>query len=83
MDIRVQQQKTPLKGTVQAPPSKSYTHRASIVAAMGKERVIIENPNLCEDNLATLRVLTDLGARIIVEGSDVPELIRRGIAKPI
>jgi len=49
-----------LSGTVNVPPSKSYTHRALIAAALaGGGRV--KRPLFCEDTLATLDSLKGLG----------------------
>ena len=49
-----------LSGTVNVPPSKSYTHRALIAAALaGGGRV--KRPLFCEDTLATLDCLKGLG----------------------
>ncbi|MEI6970895.1 MAG: 3-phosphoshikimate 1-carboxyvinyltransferase [bacterium] len=55
-----------LYGMVQAPASKSYTHRAIMVAAMnGRSRIV--NPLYCEDTLNTIALWKKLGARIIRE----------------
>jgi len=52
-----------LIGTVKAPPSKSYTHRAIIIGSInGKTRII--NPLYSEDTIATINVLEALGAVI-------------------
>jgi 5-enolpyruvylshikimate-3-phosphate synthase len=68
-----------LEGAVQAPPSKSYTHRALFVAAIsalitGKES-IIENISVCKDNINTMKFFTDLGVQFIVEGPCVDMLV--------
>lgn len=52
-----------LYGMVRAPASKSYTHRAIMVAALdGRTRII--NPLYCEDTLNTVALWKKLGARI-------------------
>lgn len=74
-----------LSGTVRAPASKSYTHRAIMIAALdGKTR--IANPLYCEDTLNTIALWRRLGARIrketgclVVQGcGGVPVLSRGG-----
>lgn len=40
------------------PPSKSFTHRALICAALAGEKSQIQNPLLCEDTLVTHRILS-------------------------
>jgi 3-phosphoshikimate 1-carboxyvinyltransferase len=63
-----------LKGEVLAPPSKSYTHRAVVMASLA-ERTIIKRPLLSADTVATIQACSALGAvireeddRLIVEG---------------
>lgn len=52
-----------LVGTVRAPASKSYTHRAIMISALdGTTR--ITNPLYCEDTLNTIALWKKLGARI-------------------
>jgi 3-phosphoshikimate 1-carboxyvinyltransferase len=57
---------------VAAPPSKSYTHRALIIAAMAQGVSEIKNPLDSGDTRVTCRALRALG----VEISEVQELIR-------
>jgi 3-phosphoshikimate 1-carboxyvinyltransferase len=57
---------------VAAPPSKSYTHRALIIAAMAHGASAIKNPLDSGDTRVTCRALRALG----VEISEVPGLIR-------
>ena len=49
---------------VTAPPSKSYTHRALIMAALGSGRSTILNPLYAEDTLLTMNALRMLGIPI-------------------
>jgi len=57
-------EKTPkLKGTIKAPPSKSYTHRAIVIASMNNVNRIV-NPLDSADTKATLKVWELLGAKI-------------------
>jgi 3-phosphoshikimate 1-carboxyvinyltransferase len=58
-----------LGGQVFAPPSKSYTQRMVIAAALSNGASKISNPLLSEDTEATLRAVTALGAKVaIAEG---------------
>jgi 3-phosphoshikimate 1-carboxyvinyltransferase len=56
-------QRSEIKGTVNAPPSKSYTHRAIAIAALSK-KVTLKNPLLSEDTRATIRASEAFGAGI-------------------
>jgi len=62
------------KGSVQAPPSKSMAHRALFCAALAKGESRIGPVALSEDMLATMDVLTDLGAVFIRDGEYVTVL---------
>ncbi len=48
-------------GTVTAPPSKSYTHRAMVLGALTHSSFSLVNPLLSEDTRATLDALYSLG----------------------
>src|SRR5659263_71202 len=50
-----------VKGTVNAPPSKSYTHRAITIAALSK-KATVNNPLISEDTKATIRASEAFGA---------------------
>ncbi len=56
-------QRSYVKGTVNAPPSKSYTHRAIAIAALSK-KAAINNPLISEDTKATIRASCAFGADI-------------------
>jgi 3-phosphoshikimate 1-carboxyvinyltransferase len=56
-------QKSDIKGVVNAPPSKSYTHRAIAIAALSK-KATINNPLISEDTKATIRASEAFGAEI-------------------
>ncbi len=65
-----------LHGTVSAPHSKSYTHRAIILASLAEGRSVIENALISDDTLYTLEACkalgvkaTKKGTRIVVNGS--------------
>ncbi len=52
-----------IKGTVNAPPSKSYTHRA-IAIEKKKKKATVHNPLISEDTKATIRASCAFGANI-------------------
>ena len=62
--MRLTIQQSDVQGSVTAPPSKSYTHRAVAIAALSK-RVEVKNPLLSEDTKATIRAIQDFGAHVI------------------
>ncbi len=53
-----------LSGCVTAPPSKSISHRALICAALADGESVISNLAFSQDILATIDVLTAIGAKI-------------------
>jgi len=53
-----------LGGTVGAPPSKAYTHRAITAASLSEGRSSIKEALICEDTLATVKACSMLGAKI-------------------
>ncbi len=55
-----------IKGEINAPPSKSYTHRAIAIAALAK-RSEIHYPLISDDTKATINAASSLGATIEVE----------------
>ncbi len=55
-----------LSGEVCAPPSKSYTQRMLIAAALSNGISKISNPLLSDDTQATLRAITALGANVVI-----------------
>jgi len=63
-----------LKGSVELPPSKSYTIRALMVAAVGGTSRIT-NPSYCDDALAALKTARSLGARVIHENKKTLTLL--------
>jgi 3-phosphoshikimate 1-carboxyvinyltransferase len=62
-------------GTVIAPPSKSYTHRAFVIASLAGGDSVIESPLLAGDTLSTLNAMRAFGVNIeekeniIIKGS--------------
>lgn len=55
---------SPLTGRIVAPRSKSYTHRATIVAALSERPVVVERPLESEDTHTTLQGLARMGTRV-------------------
>lgn len=64
-----------VSGTITAPPSKSVTHRAIILAALAHGKSVIKNPLLSEDTKHTIKALKAFGVKI-EENND--ELIIHG-----
>jgi len=60
-----------LKGSINAPPSKSMAHRYLIGAALSKEKCVISGARYSEDILATIDCLKALGAEIYTENDTV------------
>jgi len=56
--------KSKLSGVVNAPPSKSHTHRALLLASLARGTSEIENMLICRDTEATIRACEALGAKI-------------------
>jgi len=56
-------------GEVTAPSSKSYTHRAVILASLAMGESLIENPLLSDDTLYTIDACRSLGANIELKGN--------------
>jgi 3-phosphoshikimate 1-carboxyvinyltransferase len=74
--MKITIKKSEIEGRLKAPPSKSYTHRAVICAALANGRTKITNPLLCDDTYVTIKVCKTLGAEVnmrkdlIVEGTE-------------
>lgn len=62
--------KSEVWGTVEAPPSKSYTHRAIVIGSLGRY-ARIEKPLLSADTLATVGACRALGAEIEVKDDEL------------
>jgi len=54
---------SPVNGDTTAPPSKSLMQRACACALIRKGQVVIRNPGRSDDELASIRVTGELGAR--------------------
>jgi len=53
-----------VSGTVSAPPSKSYTHRALILGSLAQGETVIENLLVSDDTQYTINALRSLGVSI-------------------
>ena len=67
--MRVRITPSPLTGEITAPPSKSYTHRAVILASLAAGESVIENPLLSDDTMYTINACRCLGADIALESN--------------
>ncbi|MCS7125211.1 MAG: 3-phosphoshikimate 1-carboxyvinyltransferase [Candidatus Bathyarchaeota archaeon] len=57
-----------LNGEVEAPPSKSYTHRMLVAALLSSGKTVIEKPSISDDTLATLEAIKSFGACVEQKG---------------
>jgi 3-phosphoshikimate 1-carboxyvinyltransferase len=91
--ITVHKAERPLEGAIDAPPSKSYSHRALMVAGLcGGREIFVENPLRAKDIQATADAWQGLGAGVEEVdngqglGAGVEEvdngLVVRGVTKP-
>jgi 3-phosphoshikimate 1-carboxyvinyltransferase len=62
--MKVKIKKSNLKGTIEIPPSKSYTHRVIIAASLADGISILKNVVKSEDILATIQAMRKLGVDI-------------------
>ncbi|MDW8359312.1 MAG: 3-phosphoshikimate 1-carboxyvinyltransferase [Candidatus Caldarchaeum sp.] len=53
-----------IHGAVEAPPSKSYTHRAVALASLSEEKTIIRKPLIARDTKASINASKKLGVNI-------------------
>ncbi len=58
-----------LSGEVAAPPSKSYTHRAFVIASLAEGESVIRDPLIGLDTQATIDGVNVLGAGVTKEGN--------------
>jgi len=72
---------TEISGHVAAPPSKSYSHRALMVAGLSPSTTYIENPLIARDIIATAGCWSHLGANIRWEAEENRFRIE-GVAQP-
>ncbi|TFF98581.1 MAG: 3-phosphoshikimate 1-carboxyvinyltransferase [Promethearchaeota archaeon] len=70
MDVTINPIEDRLMGEVIAPPSKSYSHRAFIVASLADGVSIIKNPLVTGDVEVTINILKILGINILKESEN-------------
>lgn len=63
MELEIQKTET-IEGVIKAPPSKSYTHRAIIIASLADGKSTLRDPLLSEDTMASLNACRALGCEI-------------------
>jgi 3-phosphoshikimate 1-carboxyvinyltransferase len=66
--MKLQVRPSEIEGAVSASPSKSYTHRAMVLALLGKGTSRLDNVLLGGDTLATLNAVRKLGGVVTFEG---------------
>lgn len=62
--VSVQVEKSKISGIIRCPSSKSYSHRAIVIASLCERQSTITNALLARDTLATLAACNTLGANI-------------------
>jgi len=80
--MRFRAQPSALSGTIRAPPSKSYTHRTILTAALSGGPCRIARPLLSEDTEATISGIEALGAEV-ARGDDGLTVSCEGLRPPI
>ncbi len=70
MDVHVTQ--STVRGTIRAPPSKSYTHRA-LLAAGYSDGATVGSPLVSADTKATARAVSAFGGTVASAGADEPD----------
>ena len=60
-----------VKAVIESPPSKSYTNRALIIAALANGNSIIKNPLFSDDTNYMISALRQFGIKIIKNGNNI------------
>lgn len=68
------------EGIIQAPPSKSYTHRSIIIASLAEGVSVIHNPLISMDTTASINGVKLMGAKVVQEDE---RLIVEGVERPV
>ncbi|MBI2074562.1 MAG: 3-phosphoshikimate 1-carboxyvinyltransferase [Candidatus Levybacteria bacterium] len=69
MNVKIYPSK--VNGEISAPPSKSVTHRAIIIASLANGKSVIDNALIAEDTLRTIDALKALGVDIQRDGNKI------------
>lgn len=70
MELRIKPARY-LSGTVKAPPSKSYTHRAIVIASLADGKSVINEALVSEDTKASIDASIAIGAGIRIEDDKI------------
>lgn len=62
--MKLQIKPSNISGLVNASPSKSYTHRAIVMASLSKGTSTIKNALMCKDTMATIDAMRAFGATV-------------------
>ncbi len=60
-----------LKGTIEAPPSKSLTQRAIAAGLLARGYTVIHDPSFCNDSLAAITMAEALGAKVSTDSRSI------------
>ncbi len=60
-----------INAVIEAPPSKSYTQRALVIAALAKGKSVIKNPLFSDDTNYMVRALKNFGVKIERSGNNL------------
>lgn len=60
-----------INGVIRAPASKSMMQRSAVAALFAEGQTVISNPSFCDDTLAALRIVEQLGATVTLENDRV------------
>ncbi|MFN3622118.1 MAG: 3-phosphoshikimate 1-carboxyvinyltransferase, partial [Nitrososphaerales archaeon] len=70
-----------VNGVLNAPPSKSQTHRFYVAAMLSTGESIIEQPSICLDTKATLDAIKLMGC-MVSAGKSTVRILSDGAPKP-
>lgn len=71
------------KGKVNLPSSKSYSHRALIMAYIANKKILIKDVCFCDDVLATLSCLEKMGGEFKILNNDVYFIKRNNLPSSV
>jgi 3-phosphoshikimate 1-carboxyvinyltransferase len=66
--VRIKGQQS-LRGSIRAPGSKAYTHRALLASLLSRGETIIRGGSECDDARRTLEAIRSLGARVQIQNN--------------
>jgi len=69
--MKVTIQPSKLKGTIQAPASKSSMQRACAAALLNKGQTVIHNPGHSNDDKAAIDIIKKLGAEVVINNQEL------------